>query len=292
MKNILLIFGLLLSINIVNAQARVTSTGVSIQGIAKDASNAALTNQAVPIVVDIYYTSSNTNYSITSQTGTINTDGFGFFAYVVNIDSSKFLKICNKEAYIKVSANGMVFANEKLQAVPYAIYAQNGVPTGTVMPFAGETIPDGWLLADGSAIPNDDYYKPLRDMLGTYLPNLKGLFLRGAGAGTSYTGPNLQAAQLDQTQSHLHSLSYSGGSTSTNGSHTHNGYEDRGGSTTHSGVYISYANNGDEQWLNSWLRTAGAHTHTISGTGTSSNPNVSAAETRPVNYGVNFIIKI
>jgi hypothetical protein len=293
MKNILITTAIMFSALLTNAQARVTSTGISIQGIAKDGNNAALVNQAVPIAIEIYYTANSTNFSIASQTGTVNTDGFGFFAYVVNIDSSKFIKISNREAYIKISANGVIFANEKLQAVPYAIYAQNGVPTGTVMPFAGETIPDGWLLADGSAIPSDEFYKPLRDMLGSsFLPNLKGLFLRGAGAGTSYTGPNLQALQLDAIQSHAHSLSYTGSTTSTDGSHTHDGYQDRGGSTNHSGTYMDGSNGGDEQWLGSWLRNAGAHTHIISGNGTSSNPNIGAVETRPVNYGVNFIIKI
>ena len=109
MKNILLTILLVITSFKVNAQARVTSSGISIQGIAKNAADAALTNQAVPIVVTIYYTVNSTNYTITSQTGTVNTDAYGFFAYVVNISSDKFLGIANTEAYIKVAANGVVF---------------------------------------------------------------------------------------------------------------------------------------------------------------------------------------
>ncbi|MBC8197606.1 MAG: tail fiber protein [Candidatus Marinimicrobia bacterium] len=35
--------------------------------------------------------------------------------------------------------------------------APNGVPTGVLMPFAGETAPEGWFLCDGSSVSRDDY---------------------------------------------------------------------------------------------------------------------------------------
>lgn len=284
------------------SQARVTSSGIAIQGIARTSNNAAITNNQISVQAEIYSVVAGTNYSIISQTGIINTDNAGIFAYVVNIDSSTFLKIANTEAYIKISANNIVFANEKLYAVPYAIHAQNGVPTGSIMAYAGDVIPKGWLLADGSAIPNDDFYSALRAIYGTHLPNLKGMFLRGQGAGTTYTGPNLKSIDLDVVRNHVHAISYTGGTTSTNGAHTHGGRHDRGGNVTLTWTnQLNTGNNGDERWLiDTWTSAPnsgdadvnGNHTHTLSGSGVTATQSGGLTETRPVNYGVNFIIKI
>lgn len=296
MKKILISISILLfSLNSFS-QAMVTSTGIAIQGIAKNGSSQAITSQSVPIVVELYYTVNSTNYSITTQSGTVNTDAYGIFAYVLNIDNSKFLTISNTEAYIKISANGIVFANEKLQAVPYTIFAQNGVPTGTIMPFGGDAIPAGWLLADGSTIPSDDYYKPLRDLVGSTLPNLNGIFLRGTGTrtGTTYVGPSLKSIQTDVVRNHIHSISISGETTTTDGNHTHGGRYDRGGSTTLTWTnQLDGANDGNERWsIDNWTSSNGDHSHTLSGSGTSTTQTGGADETRPVNYGVKYLIKI
>lgn len=78
-----------------------------------------------------------------------------------------------------------------LTSVPYAEAAGNaaGVPSGTIVPYAGETIPQGWLLCDGSAVSRTEYanlYAAIKTAWGhgdnatTFnLPDLRGMFLRG-----------------------------------------------------------------------------------------------------------------
>ncbi|MCP4134097.1 MAG: tail fiber protein [bacterium] len=70
-----------------------------------------------------------------------------------------------------------------------------GVPTGTIVPFAGPTdkIPDGWLLCDGTSLERDSQYNDLFQIIDTAwgamdgihfnLPDLRGLFIRGVDHG-------------------------------------------------------------------------------------------------------------
>ena len=70
------------------------------------------------------------------------------------------------------------------------------VPAGTMQMFAGNTIPAGWLLCDGSAVSRTDYAK-LFSAIGTTwgtgdgsttfnLPNSIGRFAEGAATSGSY----------------------------------------------------------------------------------------------------------
>lgn len=69
-------------------------------------------------------------------------------------------------------------------------------PTGTIIAFAGNTLPDGYLLCDGSQVSRTTY-KKLFDVIGTTygagdgtttftLPNLIDRFLEGSSAAGSY----------------------------------------------------------------------------------------------------------
>ena len=87
------------------------------------------------------------------------------------------------------------------------------VPAGTMQMFAGNTIPAGWLLCDGSAVSRTDYAK-LFSAIGTIygagdgsttfaLPNLVGRFIEGAAtAGTYKTAglPNITGRFLGYDQ--------------------------------------------------------------------------------------------
>lgn len=75
------------------------------------------------------------------------------------------------------------------------------VPVGTVQMFAGNTIPAGWLLCDGSAVSRTDYAK-LFSAIGTTwgagdgsttfnLPNSIGRFAEGAATSGSYKSAGL-----------------------------------------------------------------------------------------------------
>lgn len=67
------------------------------------------------------------------------------------------------------------------------------VPAGTILPFAGDTAPEGWLICDGTTL-NRSAYSDLFSAIGTawgngdgtttfHLPDLRGRFLRGVDAG-------------------------------------------------------------------------------------------------------------
>jgi hypothetical protein len=282
------------------AQANVLSTGISIQGIARDENNSALANiDALGLSFKIYYLDgSNVEQTILNQTANVKTDNFGVFSYVISISSEFFTIISNTQAYLKVSYNNVVFSNEKLQAVPYAIQAQNGVPTGTIMAYVGTTAPAGWLICNGSAIPDNIYHAKLRTLLGSSnTPDLQGMFLRGAGSGNlsnsnnvTRSGPNLKQVQIDAYQQHLHGISLT---TSENGDHNHNqGNYNILLRNSGSGTATQFDNSSNEPTISSdfgRLQSAGSHTHTVSGS-TQNSP--AAVQTHPINYGVNYIIKI
>ena len=278
----------------VKAQTNVTSSGMSIQGIARDETNAAIANiDQLALVFTVYYLGAgNSEQLILSKTANVKTDNFGVFSYVLDIDQLQYNQISTQSAYLKVVQGSVVFSNEKLQAVPYAIFAQNGVPSGAIMPFVGTTAPQGWLLCDGSAIAIITNTLTLRTLLGTTnTPDLRALFLRGTGTGNSRSGPALKTVQQDDLKSHLHGVNIN---TTSNGSHDHNneGYNrvlDMDGRYT---VANSDNNNNSGSEPNLGFSKAiandGAHIHTVSG----NTDTTGGTETRPINYGVNYIIKI
>lgn len=291
---LLVIFGLLFNSK-TNAQTTVLSSGMSIQGIARDINNQALANiDQLDLVFTVYYYigASTTPTVIQTRTANVKTDNFGVFSYVFVIDQAQYNLISNNSAYLKVSSSGVVFSDEKLQTVPYAIYAQNGVPTGSIMPFIGNLAPAGWLLCDGTAIPSGSYYDNLRNLAGANTPDLRAMFLRGVGNGNGKVGPALKQVVQDDVEAHSHAVALT---TSMNGDHWHpltrrsnsnNGAYDGGDgrATEESAVTTDRSIIGQFSTLN-----AGNHTHTVNG---STAVNGSATETRPINYGVNYIIKL
>lgn len=294
------------SVKNVNAQANVQATGISIQGIARDENNSAIANiDQLGLVFKIYYLDgSNNEISILSQTANVKTDNFGVFSYVMSIDNSLFTAISNVQAYLKVTQGSVVFSNEKLQAVPYAIQAQNGAPTGSILAYIGTTAPAGWLMCDGSSFPDNAYYAKLKALLGsTNTPDLTARYLRATGTSNGRGGIPLMGTQWDEFRPHAHSVNIT---TTTNGNHEHNagnGFNKLSradnrfwvnwGSTSSS----TPTNPGQDPqgrtnaYENASLPFAGDHTHQVVGT-TGDSGNATTNETRPYSYGVNYIIKI
>jgi len=305
---ILFFFVSFLSVKNVNAQANVTATGISIQGIARDENNSAVANvDALGLAFKIYYLDgSNNEVTILNQTGNVKTDNFGVFSYVMNIDNSIFTSISNTPAYLKVTQGTVVFSNEKLQAVPYAIHAQNGVPSGTIMAYVGATAPVGWLLCDGNSFPDNVYYAKLKDLLGgTNTPNLSARYLRGTGVQEGRGGIPLKGTQYDELRQHSHSVNLT---TNTTGNHNHDVNGDskimrRDGkywvrwNSTSGGTYSDapeppYTNR-INVYDNDQMVTRGDHSHTVSGnTASAGSSDGTYGDTRPYSYGVNWIIKI
>jgi microcystin-dependent protein len=297
-KSILFLFFLaaFFSVNNVNAQANVTATGISIQGIARDENNSALSNiDALSLNFRIYYLDgSNAEVLILNETNNVRTDNFGVFSYVMNIPNTVFTQICNTSAYLKVTQGSVVFSNEKLQAVPYAIHAQNGVPTGTIMAYIGSTAPAGWLLCDGSTFDDNATNARLKQLLGNSLttPNLNARYLRGTGTVSGREAIALRGTQDDTFKPHNHVVNLT---TNETGVHYHDIYAFSGGNMTpqlgrslRTTVEAPPADNNDAPY---GTTNNGAHTHTVSGN-TDNSGNSTVNETRVFSYGVNWIIKI
>jgi microcystin-dependent protein len=289
---ILLFLALILTAN-VNAQTNVTSSGMSIQGIARDENNAAIANiDQLALVFTVYYLGAgNSEQLILTKTSNVKTDNFGVFSYVMDIDQTQYGLINSQSAYLKVVQGSVVFSNEKLQAVPYAIFAQNGVPTGSIMPFIGTVAPNGWVFCDGRTFTDNAANAALKALLGgTTTPNLQGMFLRGTGtAENGKAGPALKTVQQDGIASHLHNVDLN---TNSTGAHTHkttfsnDDYNGNGGSNKNG---LEDDTNGKEDSDRTLTTSsAGAHTHNVNG----NTATTGSTETRPINYGVNYIIKL
>jgi len=105
------------------------------------------------------------------------------------------------DAWVEVEVEGRAFPREKLGAVPYAVTADNGVPVGTIVAFAGVAAPAGWLLCDGRSYARDTYPRlaaAVADAWGGdatrfHVPDLRGRAPIGAGAG-----PGLSPRPLGQ----------------------------------------------------------------------------------------------
>lgn len=204
------------------AQTRVTSSGISLQGIARDSNNLVLVNASnIDIDIKFYKIDGNSKDYIISKTGIIRTDDFGVFSYVVDINESDFNLFQNFDVYIEISRDSVIFMDEKLLTVPYSIQsinAKNGVKTGTIIYFSGTEVPPGWLLCDGSSFPDNQYHSELKAILGTNAtPDLRAMFLRGAGVSgiksvpgiTTQTlyynaGAYLNTYHIDRLRSHKH----------------------------------------------------------------------------------------
>lgn len=132
-------------------------------------------------------------------------------------------------------------------------------PTGSLIQYAGDAAPQGWLLCDGSYVSIDQYtnlYNILTDIYGEVsegsfrLPDLRGRVIIGSGSGDGLTSRSLavtggsETHTLSETElpSHTHT-----GTTVSNGSHAHTGTTVSNGSHTHTGTTSSN----------------GSHTHSI-----------------------------
>lgn len=99
-----------------------------------------------------------------------------------------------------------------------------GVPVGTIIPFAGNSIPEGYLLCDGSAISRTDY-ATLFAVIGT---------IYGSGDGNStFNLPNKPSAQF-LSSGYL-------------------GIQIIGGASTYIGHYVAFHRKTEGSSYNSWF---------------------------------------
>ncbi len=306
MKKLLLPLVLLLLCVAVSAQ---TSKGFSFQGYARGTDGSALQNKNdLQVRFTIFTTDVNNPDFLETQT--LSTDEFGVFTAVIGtVNTSAFnsLNFAANDYKLKIELNDggswNDVATQSLLAVPYAKASErasvaekvtdggNGVPVGSIIPFAGpsENIPDGWLLCDGTTYSAAEYAE-LYQAIGTYwggttsnfkVPDLRSMFLRGANANRTvgvYEGQSIQ--------SHNHNLS-SNGRTNSAGGHTHDMIGNNGGGGGLRRNFTFDGNNNNEIHDVKKIKMGGTHSHTLSGR----TENAGSTETRPVNMSVNYIIK-
>ncbi|WP_406682776.1 phage tail protein [Seonamhaeicola sp. MEBiC1930] len=279
------------------AQISFNNADIAVQGIARDDNNTALAGKSVNFTFTIYYDALSPK-NIFTQAITLQTDAFGVFSHTLNVGTDKIALIANQQAFLRIEAEGNIISNEALKHVPYAISANNGVPTGAIMPFIGTVAPVGWVMCDGSDLPTDGSEVALKALLSgaTKAPDLRGLFIRGVGRNSEARFDNdanertlgVNTTQDDDNLRHQHAAGTL--ATSIAGEHRHNvahSINDSNlGSVHRTAVNRSVAANGVFQ-SGMWTSTEGAHNHTITGA-----VDWAGSESRPINYGVNYIIKL
>jgi len=163
-----------------------------------------------------------------------------------------------------------------------------GNPAGIIAPFAGTSVPSGWLACQGQAV-SQTTYAALFAAIGTTwdiggegagnfrLPDLRGMFLRGAG--TNATGSSSGAVgqpvsdyAADTYLNHSHAI--------TDPTHTHS-------YTVVAGTNTAVGGSGSAYYSSATSTSTGA-----ASTGISVNTSTTGGtETKPKNYGVLYIIK-
>jgi len=182
---------------------------------------------------------------------------------------------------------------------------------GMIQTFAGDVVPDGWALCDGAEV-SQSTYSDLFSRIGTAfntatnpttggawaaptagnfrLPDLRGVFVRGVGTASGVDAVIRGGFQSDINKAHTHTVS---GTAASNGAHTHPAASGVGPqlgvrSSGSSGSDFNVAAGAGYTMAQGGVPSAGAHTHTVSGTAASDGGN----ETRPRNVGMNYIIKL
>lgn len=199
------------------------------------------------------------------------------------------------------------------------------LPSGVVLPFAGSSAPSGWLLCDGSEISQTTYANLFAALSTTYntqinpttgsawaapaggnfrVPDYRGIFLRGVGTASGKDAVTLGGHQTEKTKTPATAFttaasSVSGTATSAGVDLTHNHTVTESGYGTPGVINIAYSNGGTGFYNRGGglLGTANsgtmAHSHALSATAAASTVNGGGDnETRPLNKGVNYIIKI
>ena len=295
-KLLLLSFIMLLTMVTNHAQTSAEQAGIAVQGIARDETNTAISTGApINFKFTIYYKDGQ-DYNVHEESISLETDSFGVFSHVLDVDYEKNSAFSHNQMYLRIEAGSPLIkiSDEQLKHVPYAVSANNGVPMGSIMPFLGDQAPAGWVLCHGQTWASVGANgEKLKAFLGnpSSVPNLQGMFLRGTGTNpvNNQAGPTLNATQADGFKSHLHNKGTI--AVSEGGTHKHAYYDSwRQHMGDDQGDDQDQLDN-DYRAQNTLRETPnfdGKHKHDITG----STGGTGISETRPVNHGVNYIIKL
>ena len=303
-----------------NGYAQTGQKIFNFQGYATNPEGVALASLNIDVKFTIY-PKTGTGY-IYEETQNVVTDAYGAFQASVgsqdpsNLQRMNFTAV-NTDYWMKVEfkrtadANFTTISDAALLAVPYAKYADNGVPVGTIISFGTGTtkIPEGWLLCDGTEYDGTDpkYAQLYAIIANTWggtgtafnVPELRGYFLRGqditagndpdAATRTALivggnTGDNVGSYQTEAVGPHLHAVNLT---TSSDGAHSHSMPAYRGADIKSAGSdWVLYNADGTSLGHTSVV-FSGNHSHTVEG----DTDDNTGSETRPKNAYVAYIIK-
>lgn len=193
----------------------------------------------------------------------------------------------------------------------------NHAPAGSITAYAGDTPPDGWLLCQGQELSKTEYpelYAAIGDGWNTAtnptsgaayaapaagsfrLPDFRGSFLRGAGNPAQGDNTALAGYQVDKTAKNGLGLGWTSTTLNSNSvSPQITNYDGQGD------WQISNSTGTSAQYRIPWVNTgidrservrAASHYHSINKNSFNTNQTwAQDSETRPLNQGVNYIIR-
>lgn len=180
-----------------------------------------------------------------------------------------------------LGAGKVLLTPNHVYAGPNKLDLSSSIPSGLIAMWSGSVnaVPSGWSLCNGQN--------------GT--PNLQDRFI--VGAGSSYNagatgGSNTVTLSVNQIPSHGHSAS--GVTCSSSGEHSHIVMDQTGpGSSGTIRDIGGGSRRGENAWNETYYATnsAGAHTHSISGS-ISNTGGDQSHENRPPYYALAFIMKL
>jgi microcystin-dependent protein len=190
-------------------------------------------------------------------------------------------------------------------ALPYSgtladFVLRSAVPPGTMLTFGGNTVPAGYLLANGSAVSRAAYSALFSAIGTTYgagdgsttfnLPDARGVFLRGLDNGRGLdSGRALGSYQADKFASHSHAvIDSTHGHALYDPGHEHPttgafaGIGNVSGPLNNGGSYATGSNRSDRTYTNAVVQNSSSNI---------SLGNTGANESAPKNMATNIIIK-
>lgn len=142
------------------------------------------------------------------------------FNNTLDVASGKLLVKAGGITSNEIAANAVVTGGILDGAVTASkLAAGAAIPAGAVMPFAMNSVPSGWLGADGTAVSRSTYaalFAAISTLYGVgdgsttfNLPDLRGYFVRGSGTNVDGTVSGTFAAkQADELKSHTHTYTF------------------------------------------------------------------------------------
>jgi hypothetical protein len=211
MRNLNFLLGMFMLLSIGTMTAQNSGRGFNFQSLIRNQEGQILKSTAIQIFLKYYL--EGTSDVLFEESHSVTTDDFGAVSLVTgygqkvsgSLDKYSDINFGSGNIWYAVSImdEGVKreIANQRFYSVPYAETAFNvsPVPAGTILPFAGENVPIGYLSCDGAEYSKSDYpelYAAVQNIWGTTtnnnnfkVPDLRGLFLRGVD-GTANRDPN------------------------------------------------------------------------------------------------------